>query len=114
MEPMILLEKTTSAATIYEDITCDLGRFSIQMDGVLGSSESVEFNLVGIDLDDSTTGMNGSGNQPCLDCNGDAAAITSTSANPIVFDGPIRMQIKKPTTSNAVGLMLLRESVEAR
>jgi len=109
-----LLEKTTSAATIYRDLLSTLGKFSIQMDGVLGATEEIEFNLVGIDLDDSTTGMDGSGNQPVLDCNGNEAKMTSTSANPTVFDGPVRMQIKKPSTANAVGFMLLKETPEAR
>jgi len=110
----ILLEKTTSATTIYKDLLSTLGKFSIQMDGVLGSSEEVEFKLVGIDLDDATTGMNGNGNQPLLDCSGSEAKFTSTSANPMVFDGPVRMQIKKPSTANAVGFMLLKETPEAR
>jgi len=82
---------------------------SIQVDGDLGTDE-IEILLVGIDVDDASTGKEGSSNQAMLDDTGTAVKITASTANPLGFYRPGRYLIKKPVTTNNVGIMLFTDA----
>ena len=109
---MILVsEKNKEAVTYYCGGMESRSFASIQVDGDLGSDE-IEFLLVGIDIDDPLTGRNGTANQPMLDDNGQAIKITASTANPLGIFRPGRFLIKKPATTNDVGIMLFENTAK--
>jgi len=106
---MQISAKNKLAAQHYVSNIENRSYLSIQIDGDLGTDE-IELLLVGIDIDDPLTGRNGSANQALLDDNGDAVKITASTANPLGIYRPGRYLIKKPATTNNVGIMLFTDT----